>query len=77
MAAAEQGSDAPGGLEPGASRQFALAGLELLQIAADDAEIAVIEGAHGLYHPLIEKLIEAELDGVESEPGPDMSRAPG
>ena len=77
MTAAEQASDAPGGVEPSASRQFLLAGLELLEIAADDAEIAVIEGAHALYHPLIGRLIEAELDGVEPEPGADMSREPG
>jgi hypothetical protein len=76
MAAAEQASDAPGEADAGPSRRFVLAGLELLEIRADDAEMAVIEGAHALYHPLIEKLIEAELDGVEPEPGADMSRAP-
>jgi hypothetical protein len=64
-------------LAPAGNQAAAAAGLELLEIAADDAEIAVIQGAHALYHPLIERLIEAELDGVEPEPGADMSREPG
>ena len=39
-------------------------------------EIAVIEAADRLYRPVIESLLEAELDGVDPEPGADMSRAP-
>jgi hypothetical protein len=74
-AAPEQG----GGAKPGeadAVARFARAGLELLELEADEAEIAVIEAADRLYRPVIERLLEAELDGVDPEPGADMSRPP-
>ena len=67
MAAAREDS---GGADAGG------AGAELLQLDADDVEIAVIEAADRLYRPVIERLLEAELDGVDPEPGADMSRAP-
>jgi hypothetical protein len=38
--------------------------------------MAVIEAVDGLYRPLVDALIEAELDGIEPEPGTDMSRGP-
>ncbi len=38
--------------------------------------MAVIEAVDGLYRPLVDGLIEAELDGIEPEPGVDMSRGP-
>ena len=60
----------------GATERFVRAGLELLQLAADDVEIAVIEAADRLYRPVIDSLLEAELDGVDPEPGADMSQAP-
>ena len=59
MAAARDdtgGADAGGG---GATERFVRAGLELLQLDADDLEIAVIEAADRLYRPLIESLLEA------------------
>jgi hypothetical protein len=56
--------------------RFARTGLELIHLDASEAEIAVIEGVDGLYRPLIEGLIEAELDGIDPEPGPDMSGPP-
>jgi hypothetical protein len=62
--------------EAGAVQRFVGAGLELLDLEADEAEIAVIEAADGLYRPVIERLLEAELDGIEPEPGTDMSRPP-
>jgi hypothetical protein len=30
----------------------------------------------GIYRPLVDALIEAELDGVDPEPAGDLSRAP-
>jgi hypothetical protein len=63
----------PGG---GATERFVRAGLELLELDADETEIAVIEAADRLYRPVIESLLQAELDGVEREPRVDMSRAP-
>jgi hypothetical protein len=62
--------------EAGAVHRFVDAGLELLDLDADESEIAVIEAADGLYRPVIERLLEAELDGIEPEPGTDMSRPP-
>lgn len=64
----------PGG--SGATERFVRAGLDLLELEADETEIAVIEAADRLYRPVIEGLLEAELDGVDPEPGADMSRAP-
>ena len=62
--------------EPRPRSGFVRAGLELLDLEASEAEIAVIEAADGLYRPLIDALLEAELDGVEPEPGADMSQRP-
>ena len=36
----------------------------------------MIEAVDGLYRPVIERLLEDELDGIEPEPGTDMSRPP-
>ena len=62
--------------EAGAVQRFVRAGLELLDLEADEAEIAVIEVVDGHYRPVIERLLEDELDGIEPEPGTDMSRPP-
>ena len=51
-------------------------GLEIAGIEAGDDEIAVMIGADGLYRPLIEALLRAELDGIEPEPGVDVSGPP-
>ena len=76
MTAARDASDSADGGEGGAAKRFVHAGLELLDIEADEAEIAVIEAADSLYRPVIKSLLEAELDRVDPEPGADMSRAP-
>jgi len=52
------------------------AGLELAGVPADDAEIAVMLAVDGLYRPLIQALLEAELDDVAPEGGADLSRPP-
>ena len=76
MTAAREVTGGADGGEAGAVQRFVRAGLELLDLEADAAEIAVIEAADGLYRPVIERLLEAELDGIEPEPGTDMSRPP-
>lgn len=76
MAAARDDSGGADASGAGATERFVRAGLELLQVDADDVEIAVIEAADRLYRPVIERLLEAELDEVGPEPGADMSRAP-
>jgi hypothetical protein len=74
-AAREENGGADGG-KAGAVERFVGAGLELLDLEAGEAEIAVIEAVDGLYRPVIERLLTAELDGIEPEPGADMSQPP-
>jgi hypothetical protein len=62
--------------ERSATARFVSAGLELLELDADEAELAVIEVVDSLYRPLIEALLVTELDEVEPEPGADLSRGP-
>jgi len=73
-AASEPSEPASGNDSP--TRRYARAGLELVGLQADEAEMAVIEGADTLYRPLIVALMEAELDEIEPEPGADMSGPP-
>jgi hypothetical protein len=56
--------------------QFARIGLELIDLGAGEAEIAVIEAVDGLYRPLIEALLADGLDGIEPEPAADLSTPP-
>jgi hypothetical protein len=56
--------------------RFVHAGLELLDLDAGEQELAVIEAVDGLYRPVIESLLEAELDAVDPEPGTDLSQSP-
>jgi hypothetical protein len=76
MAAAPEQSGGANAGEADPAQRFVRAGLELLALEADEAEIAVIEAADRLYRPVIERLLDAELDGVDPEPGTDMSRPP-
>lgn len=55
---------------------FVGAGLKLLGLETGEAELGVIEAVDALYGPLLQALLEAELDGVEPEPGADLSTAP-
>lgn len=74
---AARGPDHPaGGTESDAVQRFVRGGLEIAGIQADDDEIAVMIGADGLYRPLIEAVLRAELDGIEPEPGVDVSGPP-
>jgi hypothetical protein len=57
-------------------RQFVIAGLEVLELDAGEAELAVIGAVDALYGGPLQRLMETELDGVEPEPGGDLSRAP-
>jgi hypothetical protein len=76
MTAAGSGSDEASEGGSRATTRYVRAGLELLDLRADEAELAVIGVADSLYRALIQALLEAELDGVEAEPGADMSSAP-
>jgi hypothetical protein len=59
------------------TRRFVSAGLDLVGLETGDDELAVIEAVDAIYRPLVDAMIRAELDGVEPEPGEDMSRGPG
>ncbi len=76
MTAAREETGGAGDGEAGAVQRFVQTGLELLDLEASEAEIAVIQAADGLYRPVIDRLLEAELDGIDPEPGTDMSRPP-
>jgi hypothetical protein len=71
---AEDTSGAPA--DPATTRRFVTAGLATLELEAGDDELAVIEAVDAVYRPSIRALLQAELDGVEPEPGEDMSRPP-
>jgi hypothetical protein len=50
--------------------------LETFGIDADDEERAVMTGVWSVYEPGMELLRDADLDGIEAEPRPDLSTAP-
>ncbi len=52
------------------------AGLELLGYDVDDAELAVMRVADGVYGPQLRALVEADLSAVWPEPDLDPSRPP-
>jgi hypothetical protein len=76
MTAGEPAQEPAEAGQPSATQRSVRAGLELLELEVDEAELAVIEVVDSLYRPLTEALIVAELDGVEPEPGADMSDGP-
>jgi hypothetical protein len=76
MGAARRSGEPEAGRGPDAVEHFVRSGLELAGIEAGDDEVAVMIGADGLYRPLIEALLTAELDGIEPEPGIDVSGPP-
>jgi hypothetical protein len=76
MTASRHPSDGGDGGDAGTVGRVVRGGLELLDLSATEAEMAVIEAVDGLYRPLLDGLIEAELDGIDPEPGADMSHAP-
>ena len=76
MTAGERSQDRPEGAGRSATKRLVVAGLELLDLEASDDELAVIEVVDSIYRPLTDSLLEAELDGVEPEPGADLSRGP-
>ena len=76
MEAESEVGDVPGEGEAGATERYVRAGLELLDVEVGEAELAVIEAVDGIYRPLIDALLRAELDAVEPESHADMSEPP-
>jgi hypothetical protein len=52
-------------------------GLETFGIEADETERAVMMGVLRVWQPGLERLLAADLDAVEPEPEPDLSKPPG
>jgi hypothetical protein len=50
--------------------------LETFGIETDEEERAVMTGVWSIYEPGMELLRDADLDGVEPEPYPDLSKPP-
>jgi hypothetical protein len=64
-------------MEAGSAFQSYLNGaLETFGIRADDEERAIMTGVWAIYEPGMELLRDADLDGVEPEPGADLSSPP-
>ena len=59
-----------------AFEQHVRAGLELLGYEVDEAELAVMRVADGVYGPQLRALVEADLRDVWHEPDLDPGRAP-
>jgi hypothetical protein len=76
MSASRASGKPPAGSESDVVQRFVRSGLELAGIEAGEDEVAVMLAADALYRPLFEALLAAELDGIEAEPGADMSRPP-
>ena len=57
-------------------QRFASAGLQTLGIEFDEAEMAVLGYADGIYRPHIDALMDADLDMVRPEVGIDLGSPP-
>lgn len=57
-------------------QRFIDAGLVSFGIEADETERAVIAGVWSIWEPGMNMLRDADLDGVEPEPHPDLSAPP-
>lgn len=62
--------------DPDRADQFVPAGLAALGVEADEVELAVANAAHGMFWPAILDLLSLDLEGIEPERNPDLSRAP-
>jgi hypothetical protein len=61
---------------PARGEDFVAAGLASLGISADETELAVIAGVHGVFGPGIRHLIEFDTGEVQPEAELDLSVAP-
>jgi hypothetical protein len=59
----------------GSFESFVPAGLASLGVEADETDLALMTGAHAIYWPAIQALMEAPI-GAIPEPHPDLSQAP-
>jgi hypothetical protein len=59
-----------------AFQSYLVGALETFGIESDESERAVIAGVWSVYEPGMEILRDADLDGVEPELNPDLSKPP-
>jgi hypothetical protein len=59
-----------------AFQRYLVGALETFGIAADEAERGVMLGVWSLYEPGMEQLREADLDVIDPEMAPDLSKPP-
>ena len=76
MSAGEESQAAPAAPETSSIRRIVSAGLEDLELPVAEDELAVIEVVDSIYRPLMQTLLEAQLDEVDPEPGADLSHGP-
>jgi hypothetical protein len=55
---------------------FIPAGLASMGIEADEVDLAVMAAVHGFFWPPILELLALDMDDVEPERCPDLSKAP-
>jgi len=71
-----EGSASADGNASDTFQRFATAGLELNGLEADEVQLSIMRLVDSLYRPHIDALMDADLDDVEREAQPDLSRAP-
>jgi hypothetical protein len=71
-----EASASPAGNAPDAFQRFAAGGMELLGIETDEVQLGVMRIVDSIYRPHIDALMDTDLDDVEPEAAPDLSRAP-
>ena len=71
-----EGAASSDGKESDAFQRFATGGLELLGVEADEVQLGVMRLVDSIYRLDIDALMDPDLDDVEREANPDLSRPP-
>jgi hypothetical protein len=71
-----EGAASTDGKESDAFQRFATGGLELIGVEADEIQLGVMRLVDSMYRSHIDALMDADLDDVEREADPDLSRPP-
>jgi hypothetical protein len=61
---------------PDHAKDFIASGLALLDIEADDVEMAVMGAAHQVFWPPLEAMLAIDTRELVPERNPDLSKAP-
>lgn len=71
-----EGAASTDGNASDAFQRFATGGLELIGVEADEIQLGVMSFVDSMYRAHIDALMDADLDDVEREIDPDLSRPP-